>query len=140
MKYSFQSKEKFLERLKTLSEEGVSPEELEIITPYPVEEVEEIAGHYSSGVRYFALFGALLGLLTGFLFPVFTVMDYPLISGGKPLISIPAYIIIAFELAILFGAVISFGGYLILSRQPSLKGIVREDRKKEQFVIREIPK
>ena len=44
------------------------------------------------------------GAATGFGFTSWTNMDWPLIVGGKPMLSIPAFVPIAFELTVLFGA------------------------------------
>ena len=55
-----------------------------------------------SPVRVFVLVGGLLGCLSGFALPIYTVLDWPLITGGMPLISIPPFVVIAFELTILF--------------------------------------
>jgi hypothetical protein len=45
-------------------------------------------------------------------------MDWPLVTGGKPIISIPAWVIIAFELTILFGALSTVPGLFINARLP----------------------
>jgi hypothetical protein len=64
---------------------------------------------------------ALTGTATGFAFTVWTSVDWPLVVGGKPMVSIPAYVIIAFELTILFGAIGTVIGLFVLSRLPSIK-------------------
>ena len=40
--------------------------------------------------------------------------DWPLVVGGKPFASVPAYTVIAFELTILFGGLATFLGLLIV--------------------------
>ena len=75
-----------------------------------------------SPVRLFVLIGGLLGCATGFIFPIYTVLDWPLITGGKPLISIPPFVVIAFELTILFATVGGMAGFLLLSRLPRVRG------------------
>jgi hypothetical protein len=45
-------------------------------------------------------------------------MTWPLVTGGKPIISIPAWVIIAFELMILFGALSTVAGLFISARLP----------------------
>ena len=69
-------------------------------------------------MRVFTLIGGLLGLTTGFALPIYTVSAWPLIVGGKPLIAIPAFVVIAFELTILFGAIGGMIGFLVLARLP----------------------
>ena len=51
----------------------------------------------------------------------FTVMDWPLVVGGKPMMSIPAFVVIAFELTILFGALSTVIGLFILARIPKFQ-------------------
>ena len=68
-----------------------------------------------SPVRVFVLVGGLLGCFAGFALPIYTVLDWPLITGGKPLISIPPFVVIAFELTILFSAIAGVIGFLGLS-------------------------
>ncbi len=42
-------------------------------------------------------------------------------TGGKPIVSIPAYVVIAFELTVLFGALATVIGLFINARLPWLK-------------------
>lgn len=46
---------------------------------------------------------------------------YPLITGGKPIVSMPTFIVIAFELTILFGALGTLLGLLVIARSPRLR-------------------
>ena len=54
-------------------------------------------------------------------------MDWPLVTGGKPILSIPAYIIIVFEMMVLFGALSTVIGLFINSRLPQVKPLVVYD-------------
>lgn len=74
-----------------------------------------------SPVRVFTLAGALTGAATGFAFTTWTSMDWPLITGGKPLYSIPAYVVIAFECAILFGALSTVVGLFVNAGLPNFR-------------------
>ena len=131
----FEEKEKFLERLRELVQEGVPGERIRVITPFGVPEVEEILPRGRSKVRFFALVGAASGTVAGFAFTILTSLSWPLIVGGKPIVSIPPFIIIAFALTILFGALATFAGFLLLSRLPSLRGIRSEEEFGNAFVI-----
>jgi hypothetical protein len=95
--------------------------------PYPEHHIEEALGHGESPVRVWTLVGGLTGTATGFGFTIFTSMDWPLVTGGKPIISIPAYVVIAFEMTILFGALSTLIGLFILSRLPHVKPMVIYD-------------
>lgn len=95
--------------------------------PYPEHHIEAALGYGQSPVRVFTLVGGLTGAATGFAFTIWTSMDWPLVVGGKPIVSIPAYIIIAFEMTVLFGALATVIGLFILSRLPDLKPSVVYD-------------
>lgn len=91
-------------------------------TPTPDHAIERLLDVRVSPVRLFTLIGGLLGCASGFALPIYTVYDWPLITGGKPLISIPPFVVIAFELTILFGAIGGMIGFLALAGLPRLTG------------------
>ena len=84
----------------------------------------------------FALVGGLVGAATGYLFPAFTVIDWPLISGNRPLVSIPPFTIIAFELMVLFGALSAFLGFILMARMPDVVTVVTDAEFSTGFEIR----
>jgi hypothetical protein len=135
MEYSYPSKAEFLNKLKELIEEGVSRKSISVFTPYPVHEAEELVKEPPSKLKYFTFLGAISGFIAGFAFTIYTALNWPLITGGKPFVSIPAYVIIAFELTILFGALASFAGFLLLAKLPSIKGITAPVEYGNDFVI-----
>lgn len=89
-----------------------------VFSPVPLHVVEEVLDQGPSPVRYFTLGGGLLGALTGMVLTIATSLHYPLITGGKPLVSVPPFLVIAFELAILFGALGTVLGLLLNIRLP----------------------
>ena len=91
-------------------------------SPVPDHALDQALHVRTSPVRLFVLIGGLLGAATGFIFPIYTVLDWPLITGGKPLISIPPFVVIAFELMILFATIGGMVGFLLLSRLPRVRG------------------
>ena len=95
--------------------------------PYPEAQIEEALGYDQSPVRVWALAGGLLGAACGLALTVFTSMDWPLVTGGKPILSIPAYVIITFEMMVLFGALSTVIGFFINSRLPYVKPMVVYD-------------
>lgn len=80
------------------------------------------AGRPASPVRWFTLLGALAGCAVGIALPVYTMMDLPLIVGGKPPISIPPIVVIAFELTMLGAALGGLGAFLALAGLPARTG------------------
>ncbi|MDA0327674.1 MAG: DUF3341 domain-containing protein [Gemmatimonadetes bacterium] len=100
---------------------------LKVYAPYPEHHIEHALGYGESPVRVFTLVGALTGTATGFAFTSWTAVDWPLAVGGKPMISIPAFIPIVFEMTVLFGALSTVIGLFILSRLPNIKPAVVYD-------------
>jgi hypothetical protein len=134
-RFVFNEKREFLAKLRQLLDAGVARNRITVLSPYPVHEVDDLLPSPVSSVRFFALLGAIIGLLGGFAFTVYTVEVWPLISGGKPNVSIPAFLIIAFELTILFGAILSFVGFLHFCRIPDIERICSSDEFENKFEI-----
>jgi hypothetical protein len=66
-------------------------------------------------VRTWTLAGGLTGCLTGFAMSLWMSYDYPVVVGGKPIGSVLPYVVIAFELTILFGALATILGLAVLA-------------------------
>jgi len=114
------SREAFVGKLKELVEAGFPKERIDAQYPYPVHEVEKILGRRPGPVRFFTLIGAVTGFAAGFGLTIYSVVSWPMITGGKPLISIPPFLLIAYILTILFGSVASFGGFFLVSILPKI--------------------
>ena len=115
---SFDYLDDAVDSIKELRKAGFS-DDLTAYAAYPDHHIEHAMGYDQSPVRVFTLVGGLTGTATGFAFPSFASMDWPLITGGKPILSIPAYVIPAFELTILFGVLSTVIGLFVLSRLPN---------------------
>ncbi|NNF12772.1 MAG: DUF3341 domain-containing protein [Gemmatimonadetes bacterium] len=96
-------------------------------SPYPEHHIEHALGYGQSPVRVWTLVGGLSGTAAGFGFTIFTSVDWPLVVGGKPIVGIPAYVPIAFEMTVLFGALATVIGLFILSKIPNVKPSVVYD-------------
>jgi len=96
--------------------------DLEVYTPAPVHEIEDVMerGRPVSRVRLFTLIGGLTGTASGFILTIWSAMQWGLVTGGKPIASIPPFVVIAFELTILFGGLSTVLGMLLLGRLPRL--------------------
>jgi hypothetical protein len=97
--------------------------DLTVYTPVPVHEIEDVLERDRpvSPVRLFTLLGGLTGTASGFLLTIWSSMQWGLVVGGKPIASIPPYVVIAFELTILFGGVATLIGLMTLGRLPRLR-------------------
>ena len=96
-------------------------------SPMPSHDLEHAMEPPQSPVRVFTLIGGLTGAATGFALPTLTSLDWPLVTGGKPIISMPPMIIIAFELTILFAALSTIAGLFINARLPRSRANVIYD-------------
>lgn len=114
-----------VDTIKTLRAQGF--EEITAFAPFPEHHIEHALGYENSPVRIFTLVGGLTGMATGFAFTTFTAMDWPLVTGGKPILSIPAFIIPTFEMTILFGALFTVVGVLWNMRIPDTSSRVVYD-------------
>ncbi len=96
--------------------------DLTVYTAAANHEIEAAIGDPVSSVRLYTLIGGLVGCAAGFGVTIWMSRDWPLITGGKPVAAIPAYVAIGFELTILVGSLATVAGIIILSMMKSLKG------------------
>lgn len=104
----------------------------EIYTPTSYHEVIEHAEkiYGPSEVRWFTLVGALTGIASGFALPLGLDWDWSIVVGGKTagIYSLPAYFIFVFELMVLFGAIATIAGMLVMGRLPNPHAKIRDKR------------
>lgn len=103
---------------------------MDVYTPFPVHGLDPILGLSESRLHVAGFIYGAIGCLFGFLFMtwVFT-RDWPIIFGGKPYFSAPAFIPITFELTVLFaavGMVVTF--YVICGMGPGTINPTLDDR------------
>lgn len=96
---------------------------LDLVTysPVPDHEIEAALERPPSPVRFFTLTGAILGCVAGFALTIGTSLAWPLLTSGKPIVSLPPFVVIAFETTILFGALGNLLGFLLCARLPRRK-------------------
>src|SRR5689334_4105021 len=88
---------------------------LDAYSPFPIEELSEALHLPKSKLPLIVLVGGIIGGLTGYLLQYYvTVIYFPINVGGRPLHSWPMYIVITFELTILFAAISAVLGLLAL--------------------------
>lgn len=133
--FLFDGEDEFMEKVHELVGEGYTHEDLTCFAPYPVHGLEDAMNHPPSPLKFFTLAGAITGGCTGLGLCIYTMLAWPLNTGGKPIFSIPAYIIIGFELTILLGAIFSVLGLFILCRLPAITRILPEKEYGNQFAI-----
>jgi hypothetical protein len=82
----------------------------------------------------FPLIGAVIGFSIGLLWTAGTQISYPLITGGKPLLSIPPMTIIMYENTMLGAIIFTVLGVLFESRLPKLNMGLYDARITEGYV------
>src|SRR5215470_6735816 len=105
---SFRHLDSLILAIKGLKAAGF--EELQALSPIPHHVIDEALEKPPIPVRAFTFVACLVGCITGFTLTIATTLHYPLIVGGKPIISIPPFLVIVFELTILFGGLLTLGG------------------------------
>jgi hypothetical protein len=87
-------------------------------TPYP----EGAFGEHVPQHRLFRFpaFGAIIGFTTALVFTAATQLAYPVISGGKPVLSLFAMLVITYELTMLSAVIATVVGIFFESRLPNL--------------------
>ncbi len=87
----------------------------DVHTPYPVHGMDHAMRLRPSKLGYFALVFGLLGAFGGVGFMTWvTLVDYPLVIGGKPFWSWPAFVPVAFEITVLLASVLSVVTMIVL--------------------------
>jgi hypothetical protein len=110
-----------VEAIRQLRAKGFS--DLTVYTPTPIEDIEQEVERVRplSKVRLFTLIGGLTGTATGFFLTIWSSLIWSLLTGGKDPVSYPPFIIIAFELTILFGGLSTVLAILVLGRLPKIR-------------------
>jgi hypothetical protein len=103
---------------------------MDVYTPFPVHGLDHVMGLSESRLHIAGFIYGAIGTLTAFLGMswIFT-RDWPIIFGGKPYWSVPAFIPITFELTVLFasiGMVVTF--YTICGLGPGVTNPTLDDR------------
>jgi hypothetical protein len=94
-------------------------QEMDAYSPFPIEELAEAIGFHKNGVPLVTLIGGLIGGLSGYLMQYWiSAVSYPVNVGGKPYHSWPAFIVVTFEMTILFAGLSAVFGMLALNRLP----------------------
>jgi len=89
-------------------------------TPYPVHGLSEALGIRKSWIPYVTLVMGLAGAALGLTFEIWTsAVDWPINVGGKPFVSLPAFIPITFESGVLIGGTMTLAALLLACGLPN---------------------
>lgn len=92
---------------------------IDAYTPFAVHGIDEALGIKPTVLPWITLAGGATGAISALVMQIWmNSINYPYIISGKPYISLPAFIPVAFELTILFASFGTFFGMLALNRLP----------------------
>jgi len=114
---TFACEDDFLAAARNLKSSGF--DDIELLSPIPLEEAQEILELGKSPVRRFSLAGAIIGAASGFAMSVATALVFILPTGGRAIIALPPYFVITYEMTILFGVLFTLIGFHVVSGLPA---------------------
>jgi len=113
----FDSAQELLDAAHMTHEAGY--QKMDAYSPFPVEGLAEAIGFRKNRVALVVLIGAILGGLSGYMLQYWVAaITYPTNIGGRPYHSWPSFIIVTFEMTILFGGLSAVFGMLALNGLP----------------------
>tara|TARA_B100000700_G_scaffold316227_1_gene405427 strand:- start:695 stop:1201 length:507 start_codon:yes stop_codon:yes gene_type:complete len=130
----FQQPEPAADAMDGLKEAGFELGTFDVLTgtPYP----EGAFGEHVPQHRLFRFpaFGAIIGFTLSIFLTAATQLAYPMVTGGKPILSIFAMLIIMYEMTMLAGVIATVIGIIFESRLPNLKPGVYDTRITEGWI------
>jgi hypothetical protein len=130
----FQQPEPAADAMDGLKEAGFELGTFDVLTgtPYP----EGAFGEYVPQHRLFRYpaFGAIIGFTLAVFLTSVTQLAYPMVTGGKPILSIFAMLIIMYEMTMLAGVIATVVGIVIESRLPNMKPGIYDTRITEGWI------
>ena len=117
-----------------LKEANIPEEDYDFLTdaPYPEGAFGEREERHRLYV--FPLVGALIGLTIGILMTSMTQMAYPMVQGGKPIMSLPPMAVVTYESTMLTAIVFTIIGIVFESRLPKTKQGLYDTRITEGYI------
>lgn len=112
---AFSDEQSLLKAAKELVQRNIPL--VDAYTPFPIHGLDEVLGERRSRLPIVCFVAASLGFLLSFWFQIWTSAEnWPINVGGKPFISIPAFIPVTFEVTVLFGGLVSVAAFFFRNR------------------------
>jgi hypothetical protein len=113
----FKSPEALIAGAKVFRDAGLT--HMDGYSPFPVDGLIEAMGRRHTRLPRLVLAGGVTGLLAGLGLQIWTTaIDYPINIGARPLVSVPSFIPIAYELTILLAALTAAFAMIALNGLP----------------------
>ncbi len=119
----YDDEHKFLDAARKIRDSGYT--KTDAFAPFPVHGIDEALGIKPTVLPWFTLIAGATGTTTALVMQIWmNAYDYPYIISGKPFISLPAFIPVAFELTVLFAAFTTVFAMLGLNGLPKFSNPV----------------
>lgn len=132
----FQHVDAAFEAVKGAKDSGVKIQN--VYMPVPNHEIVDYIDPKTSPVRFITFSGAFTGFVSGMALAILTSLVWNLIVSGKPVTSIVPFLVVGFELTILFGAIGTLIALLLFAGLPFRKFPdkgYREEFSNDQFGV-----
>ncbi len=113
---------------------GISENDYDFLTDSPYPEGAFGEREEKHRIYIFPFIGALLGLTSGILLTSMTQFAYPLVTGGKPILSLPPMAVVTYEGTMLGAILFTVLGIMFESRLPKPKLGLYDTRITEGFI------
>ena len=113
---------------------GIDPKDYDFLTDTPYPEGAFGERYESHRLYIFPFVGALVGLTVGILLTSMTSMAYPLVQGGKPILSLPPMAVVTYESTMLSAIIFTILGIIFESRLPAFKQGLYDTRITEGYI------
>jgi hypothetical protein len=113
---------------------GVPEQDFDFLTDSPYPEGAFGEREEKHRLYIFPFVGAVLGLASGILLTSMTQVAYPLVTGGKPILSLPPMAVVTYEGTMLGAILFTVLGIIFESRLPKLKSGLYDTRITEGYI------
>ena len=117
-----------------LRSSGVSDTDIDFLTDAPYPEGAFGEREEKHRLYLFPFIGATLGLTAAILLTSMTQLAYPLVTGGKPILALPAMAVVSYEGTMLGAILLSCLGVVFEYRLPKLKKGLYETKITEGYI------
>jgi hypothetical protein len=107
----------------------VGQQQFQVFSPVPHHDIERLLERKPSPVKVFTLVGGLFGLVIGWAITIGPLPDFNLHVGGKPIVSVPPFGVVAYISTILFGALATVVGLILNARLPQVSLVTGYDER-----------
>jgi len=118
MMAEFDRPERLIEAVKKVREARFRA--VDAYSPFPIEALTDLLELHDSRIPLLTAFGGILGAVIGFGLQTYTNLAFPIDIGGRPVVAVPGFMLITFELGVLGAVLAGILGMLMLNRLPRL--------------------